>query len=122
MSILCGLIPPTSGTVSVGKLNLTRDMDKIRKDLGICPQFDVLFDHLTVEEHLWFYCKLKHIENAKIRPEIDKMISLLDLEPKRHKRAYTLSGGMKRKLSVRLECSSLDLDCLFCVDRSALHW
>lgn len=100
MSILCGLIPPSSGAVYVGQHNLIRDIDLIRKDLGICPQFDVLFNHLTVEEHLWFYCKLKGINANKIKSEIDKMISLLDLEPKRRNLSNTLSGGMKRKLSV----------------------
>ncbi len=70
--------------------------------IGICPQFDVLFDHLTVSEHLWFYCKLKQIDDKQIQFEIDQIIKQLDLEPKRNQQAYTLSGGMKRKLSVRL--------------------
>lgn len=100
MSILCGLIPPTSGEVFIHGKNLMKDIAEIRKSLGICPQFDVLFDHLTVEEHLWFYCKLKHVDSKKIRNEIDQMIKLLDLKDKQHNQAYTLSGGMKRKLSI----------------------
>lgn len=102
MSILCGLIPPTSGQVLINKFNLSTEIDKIRHSLGICPQFDVLFDHLTVKEHLWFYCKLKNVPNDIIEKEIETMIKLLDLVNKRDKQAYTLSGGMKRKLSVRL--------------------
>ena len=34
---------------------------QIRQDLGVCPQFNVLLDHLTVEEHLWFFASLKGI-------------------------------------------------------------
>lgn len=100
MSILCGLIPPSSGTAHYGNMNLVDDIEFIRKDLGICPQFDILFDYLTVEEHLWFYCMLKGIDRKLIESEINNMVALLDLKPKRMKQARTLSGGMKRKLSV----------------------
>lgn len=101
MSILCGLIPPTSGSALIGDRDLIREMQHIRKDLGICPQFDVLFDHLTVAEHLWFYSQLKQVEKAKISSEIDQMVAQLDLEFKRNSQSYTLSGGQKRRLSVR---------------------
>ncbi|XP_075680863.1 phospholipid-transporting ATPase ABCA3-like isoform X2 [Dermatophagoides pteronyssinus] len=100
MSILCGLIPSTSGSIYIGDSNSENDFDEIRKSLGVCPQFDVLFNHLTVQEHLWFYCKLKNIDDSKINDYIDKMIKMLDFVDKRHNQAHTLSGGMKRKLSV----------------------
>ncbi|OTF75815.1 hypothetical protein BLA29_012235, partial [Euroglyphus maynei] len=100
MSILCGLIPPSSGSIFIGDNDLENDFDEIRKSLGVCPQFDVLFNHLTVQEHLWFYCKLKNVDDSKINGHIDKMIKMLDFVDKRHNQAHTLSGGMKRKLSV----------------------
>lgn len=100
MSMLCGLIPPTSGSAYLNGISLRRDMESVRQNLGICPQFDVLFDHLTVEEHLWFYCKIKNINDKLIDDEINLMIDKLNLQSKRHHCARTLSGGMKRKLSV----------------------
>ena len=42
----------------IGKHNVLRDLEEIKKSLGICPQFDCLFDLLTVEEHLEFYAKV----------------------------------------------------------------
>ena len=53
-----GLTEPTSGHVMIGKHNVFRDLEEIKKSLGICPQFDCLFDLLTVEEHLEFYAKV----------------------------------------------------------------
>lgn len=100
MSILCGLIPPSSGSIYIDGSDTENDFDEIRKSLGVCPQFDVLFNHLTVEEHLWFYCKLKNVNDSKINDHIDKIIKMLDFVDKRHNQAQTLSGGMKRKLSV----------------------
>jgi len=100
MSILTGLFPPTSGTAIVNGYDIRRDIDKVRTSLGICPQFDVLFDEMTVEEHLRFFCQLKNFDETKYKEEIREMIQLLDLEDKTKKQAKTLSGGQKRKLSV----------------------
>uniref|UniRef100_A0A3B5LNX3 ABC transporter domain-containing protein n=1 Tax=Xiphophorus couchianus TaxID=32473 RepID=A0A3B5LNX3_9TELE len=77
-------------------------MDRIRQNLGMCPQHNVLFDKLSVEEHLWFYSRLKGMAEDDICKEMDKMIVDLELSNKRHSLVQTLSGGMKRKLSVAI--------------------
>jgi ATP-binding cassette subfamily A (ABC1) protein 3 len=100
MSILTGLFPPSTGTAILNGFDIRTDMDNIRSSLGICPQFDVLFDELTVEEHLLFYCKLKNFDPSLASAEIKTMIELLGLEDKQKSQSNTLSGGMKRKLSV----------------------
>merc|ERR1711988_1279271 len=51
ISILCGMYPSTGGRAEIAGLDVDRDMDKIRTIIGICPQFDKLFDNLTVKEH-----------------------------------------------------------------------
>lgn len=51
-------------------------MGEIRKNLGMCPQHNVLFDRLTVEEHLWFYSRLKSMAQGEIRKEMDKWVGL----------------------------------------------
>ena len=72
MSILTGLYSPTSGTAIIGGMDIRKDIDLIRKSLGMCPQYNVLFDQLTVEEHLWFYSSLKGMEKSQIPQEIEK--------------------------------------------------
>ena len=68
---------------------------------GICPQHNVLFDNLTVEEHLWFFTSLKgNYTKYEIYSQVDRMITAIGLEEKRYFRSKGLSGGMKRKLSV----------------------
>lgn len=59
MSILTGLFPPTEGTAHINGFDVVEDMDLIRYSLGICPQHNVLFDRLTVSEHLSFFARLK---------------------------------------------------------------
>jgi len=69
--------------------------------IGICPQHNVLFDTLSVKEHLWFFTSLKGVDRDQdIMLEVDEMIKSLALEDKRDVQSRNLSGGMKRKLSV----------------------
>ncbi|KAI1884433.1 hypothetical protein AGOR_G00226350 [Albula goreensis] len=100
LSMLTGLFPPTSGRAYINGYDISQDMALIRRSLGLCPQHDVLFDNLTVREHLLFYAQLKGYPREKIPEEVDRIICMLNLEDKRFARSKTLSGGMKRKLSI----------------------
>ncbi|XP_075880377.1 phospholipid-transporting ATPase ABCA3 [Nelusetta ayraudi] len=100
LSMLTGLFPPTSGRAYINGYDICQDMALIRRSLGLCPQHDVLFDNLTVREHLLFFAQLKGYGKEKIANEVDRIIRILNLEDKRHARSKTLSGGMKRKLSI----------------------
>ncbi|PFX16944.1 ATP-binding cassette sub-family A member 1 [Stylophora pistillata] len=102
MSVLTGLFPPTSGTAIVNGYDIRKDIDLVRKSLGICPQYNVLFDNLTVSEHLWFYASLKGMPKEDIPAEVDRFLKDVGLENKRHELSSCLSGGMKRKLSVAM--------------------
>lgn len=53
--LLAGLYSPTSGQAYINGYEISQDMVLIRRSLGLCPQHDVLFDNMTVEEHLHFY-------------------------------------------------------------------
>lgn len=73
-------------------------MSSIRQSLGLCPQHNMLFSDLTVEEHLIFFAMMKGLSMSEARASSLKYITKLDLLPKRKAKSDTLSGGMKRKL------------------------
>ncbi|XP_049802768.1 ATP-binding cassette sub-family A member 7-like [Schistocerca nitens] len=100
ISILTGLFPPTSGTAAIYGLDINHEMDSIRKSLGVCPQHNVLFDKLSVEDHLWFFAQLKEYPKYQTLHEIGQMLEDLKLSDKRTALASELSGGMQRKLSI----------------------
>nr|XP_060642190.1 phospholipid-transporting ATPase ABCA3 isoform X1 [Anolis sagrei ordinatus]XP_060642191.1 phospholipid-transporting ATPase ABCA3 isoform X1 [Anolis sagrei ordinatus] len=100
LSMLTGLYPPTSGHAYINGYEISQDMILIRKSLGLCPQHDVLFDQMTVEEHLRFYSGLKGFPVEKCPEEISRILHILCLEEKRYCLSKALSGGMKRKLSI----------------------
>lgn len=52
MSMLTGMIEPSAGEAFAFGTSIFDDLDAVWKDLGVCPQFDILFEMLTPEEHL----------------------------------------------------------------------
>ncbi|CAG5118689.1 unnamed protein product, partial [Candidula unifasciata] len=58
MAMLTGFIPPTSGTAIVNGYDIRTNMDEVRRSLGLCPQHNILFDTITVSEHLQFFSKV----------------------------------------------------------------
>ncbi|KAM8795014.1 LOW QUALITY PROTEIN: phospholipid-transporting ATPase ABCA7 [Eudromia elegans] len=102
MSILTGLLPPTSGTAYIQGWDIRSDMDRIRRTMGTCPQHNVLFDILTVEEHIWFYGRLKGLSEQRVREETEQLLRDTGLPHKRREQTRSLSGGMQRKLSVAI--------------------
>eukprot|EP00116_Pleurobrachia_bachei_P004852 sb/3465114/ len=97
MSMLTGLYSPSGGEATINGYSILDSMDRVRDSLGICPQHNVLFDRLTVKEHLDFFIKLKGY-TGDVDAEIVKMIQMLQLVDKTDSKADELSGGMKRKL------------------------
>lgn len=55
---LSGFLAPSSGTAKVNGFDIMTDIDKVRQSIGLCPQHDILFETMTVKEHLRYFCKV----------------------------------------------------------------
>ncbi|KAM0322314.1 hypothetical protein ACHAQA_009604 [Verticillium albo-atrum] len=82
--------------------------------LGIAPQKNVLWDELTVEEHLKIFNRLKAPGQTASKQEIRDLVQAIDLGPKRKALSKTLSGGQKRKLQLGMMLTGGSAVC--CVD------
>eukprot|EP00599_Poterioochromonas_sp_BG-1_P017989 CAMPEP_0173168162 /NCGR_PEP_ID=MMETSP1105-20130129/23088_1 /TAXON_ID=2985 /ORGANISM="Ochromonas sp., Strain BG-1" /LENGTH=1495 /DNA_ID=CAMNT_0014089829 /DNA_START=1445 /DNA_END=5932 /DNA_ORIENTATION=+ len=102
ISMLTGLIQPTAGDALIHGLRLTRDLSGIRHLTGLCPQQNVLFPFLTVEEHLRFFGRLKGLSGWKLGDAVEKVILDVGLTEKKRVLSGSLSGGMKRKLCLAM--------------------
>uniref|UniRef100_A0A8C4H5T4 ABC transporter domain-containing protein n=1 Tax=Dicentrarchus labrax TaxID=13489 RepID=A0A8C4H5T4_DICLA len=102
MNILCGICPPTNGSATIygSPVAEIADASEMKQLVGICPQFNIIFDVLTVEEHLRIFAAIKGIPPGDIDAEVTKVLKDLDLEKIMTAQAKNLSGGQKRKLSV----------------------
>ena len=99
ISMITGNSKPQSGHILINDINITTNTAEARSVLGYCPQHNLLFDDLTVNEHLVFFSSLKQNYNQS---EIDSMLEMINLGDKKNALSKTLSGGMKRKLSVAI--------------------
>ena len=102
INLLTGMTPPTDGSAVIFGQSINTDMVEIRKNLGVCPQHDILFPKLTVEEHLQLFASFKGMTGIKLKEEVNRMIETVGLVEKRKAFSSQLSGGQKRKLSVAI--------------------
>lgn len=102
MNMITGLTSPTEGTVIVNGKNIYKNLDAIRKSLGLCPQFNVQFTDLTLREHLMFFAMLKSSSRKDAKIESRNLLQKLGLLSKENVMAGKLSGGMRRKLSLAM--------------------
>ena len=59
IGMLTGHLPPTGGAAWVAGLDIRRQLHKVYQSMGVCPQDNLLWDHLTGREHLAFFGRLK---------------------------------------------------------------
>jgi ABC-type multidrug transport system ATPase subunit len=78
------------------------EMKFIHKSIGICPQHDIHWDDLSIEEHLLFYARLKGISKSEEKEVVLKSLEDVGLTDMGKRLARTLSGGEKRRLSIAM--------------------
>ncbi len=98
---LClGLVTPSSGTITVFGLQLPEQAHAARQRMGVVPQFDSLDPDFTVRENLLVYGRYFGMSDASITARIPELLQLARLEHKADATLGSLSGGMKRRLSL----------------------
>lgn len=100
MSMLAGLLKPTSGSIYIEGYDLLHDPVNARQSLGYVPQDDIYIDNLTVRENIIFYCRIRGLSRYRSEFEVKKYLSLMDLSNYGHVLASTLQKHQKRKLSI----------------------
>ncbi|KAG4100115.1 hypothetical protein H8356DRAFT_1036252 [Neocallimastix lanati (nom. inval.)] len=99
---LIGVYTPTAGYAKLSGYNIKTDMDQVYKRIGICPQHDILWGELTVEEHLLFYARLKGIPRKQEKDAINESLNNVGLENFRNRLIKGLSGGERRRVSIAI--------------------
>lgn len=70
------------GSVHLAGYDISNQIQLARSHIGLCPQHNVLFNELTVREHLQFFATLKGFSGAELKEDIDSLITKLELEDK----------------------------------------
>ncbi|GER49992.1 ABC transporter A family member 2, partial [Striga asiatica] len=104
INCLTGITPVTGGDALVYGYSIRSStvMSSIRRMIGVCPQFDILWDALSGQEHLYLFASIKGLNPASIKSVAQKLLAEVKLSDEAKVRSCSYSGGMKRRLSVAI--------------------
>ncbi|XP_028763396.1 ABC transporter A family member 2-like isoform X1 [Neltuma alba] len=104
INCLTGITPVTDGDALIygHSIRSSTSMSNIQKLIGVCPQFDILWDALSGQEHLHLFASIKGLPPSSIKSITQKSLAEVRLRESAKVRAGSYSGGMKRRLSVAI--------------------
>jgi ABC-2 type transport system ATP-binding protein len=98
MKAICGMIPPTSGSLVVAGHDIRLDPVRAKRALAYVPDDPHLFESLTVFEHLEFTAAVYGVKDFKAKAE--PLLATLELAEKRDALTSELSRGMRQKVAI----------------------
>ncbi|KAJ8771859.1 hypothetical protein K2173_027036 [Erythroxylum novogranatense] len=104
INCLTGSTPVTSGDALIYGYSVRSSvgMSNIQKIIGVCPQFDILWDALSGDEHLHLFANIKGLPPDSINSVAEELLAKVRLTESAKLRTRSYSGGMKRRLSVAI--------------------
>lgn len=100
VNILCGFIKRNSGNVLIFGNDPDKNINFIRKKIGLVTQETALYEYLTAKENLKFHARFYGIPRSKRKKKIEEALTLAQLEDRANDLVNTFSGGMKRRLAL----------------------
>jgi ABC-2 type transport system ATP-binding protein len=97
---LCGLLRPDQGEAHL--LGWRMPNTRVRSQLGYMPQDFAVYDDLSVIQNLEFFGELYGLRRAHVRGRADELLDLVQLADRRRDRVGSLSGGMRRRVSLAI--------------------
>jgi ABC-2 type transport system ATP-binding protein len=97
---LCGILRPDEGEARL--LGWRMPSSRVRSQLGYMPQDFAVYDDLSVMANLEFFGGLYELRRAQVRERADELLELVKLADRKTQRVGTLSGGMRRRVSLAI--------------------
>ena len=97
---LCGLLRPDEGSAHL--LGWRMPNTRVRAQLGYMPQDFAVYDDLNVMQNLEFFGELYSLRRAQVRGRANELLDLVQLTDRKRQRVGTLSGGMRRRVSLAI--------------------
>jgi len=96
--MMCGIIPPSEGSVRVLGLDVQRNRRELKHKIGYLSQGFSLYEDLSIDENIEFFAEIHQVKDFKSRR--NELLEFTRLTPFRTRLAGRLSGGMKKKLAL----------------------
>ena len=100
--MVCGLVPADAGKVFLDETDIT-DLPmhiRARRGIGYLPQEASIFRKLTVRENLLAIFETLNLPDIQVEEEMEQLLVELGIEGVQHQKAYTLSGGQRRRTEI----------------------
>ena len=98
--MLCGLLTPTAGTMSVLGLEIPAQAEQLRHRIGYMTQKFSLYDDLTVQENMAFIAEIYGLGRAEAQTRIGELLDRYNLRPMADRMANAMSGGQRQRLAL----------------------
>lgn len=98
--MVCGLMPPGSGSIVINGVDALSHRREIKKQIGYVPDFFGVYDNLKVKEYMDFYGSMYRMSSRETARISDDLLELVNLSDKKEVFVDTLSRGMKQRLCV----------------------
>jgi ABC-2 type transport system ATP-binding protein len=106
ISMLCGLLEPTSGSAQIGSFDIGRQPRKVKELIGVCPQEAAVFKFLTGMENLELFGNLHGMDKRATKERAAELVNQAGFEEAARRRTKGYSGGMKRQLNLMIALMS----------------
>jgi len=100
ISILCTLLRPTAGKVTVHGYDVVHQADDVRRAIGLVPQEIALYPSLTARENLRYFARILRISGREVEARVAECLEMVGLGDCADRRISTFSGGMKRRANL----------------------
>uniref|UniRef100_A0A1A9X396 ABC transporter domain-containing protein n=1 Tax=Glossina brevipalpis TaxID=37001 RepID=A0A1A9X396_9MUSC len=100
VSMICGLIPPTKGSVSIEGFNVIKDRRFACASVGMCMQDTVLYGELSISDQLRFFGYLRGLDTLSVEDDVEKYLHAADLSNKREVLTKNLAAGPRQELAI----------------------
>jgi ABC-2 type transport system ATP-binding protein len=102
ISMLCGLVGPTAGSAQISGFDIGQEPQKVKEQIGVCPQEAAVFKFLTGMENLELFGTLHGMDKQALKERATELVNQADFAEAARRRTKGYSGGMKRQLNLMI--------------------
>ncbi|WP_404331550.1 ABC transporter ATP-binding protein [Mesobacillus maritimus] len=100
IQMVTGLFPPSTGTITVGGIDMIQAPKKAQGLIGIVPQEIALYQNMSAKENLKFWGRMYGLSGPVLKERVDEALDLIGLADRAKDKVSTFSGGMKRRVNI----------------------
>jgi ABC-2 type transport system ATP-binding protein len=100
ISMLTGVITPSSGTARIGGYDLHTQMNKVKEINGLVPQDLALYPTLSARANLNFFGRIYGLRGKQLKERVDDVLHVVALTERADQAVEKYSGGMKRRVNI----------------------